>query len=271
MDSSGILTSMLKKSITATVCALPNDAEPFAAAWEALAKHVSACRSDVVVLPEMPFSPWMAATREVDPAVWAAAVAMHDEWVARLPELGAATVLGSRPATLKGRRLNEAFAWQAGSGYRATHYKYYLPDEPDFWEASWYQRGTKRFDAAFTSQGTVGFLVCTELWFTEHARAYGRQGAHLVVCPRATEALTTEKWIMGGRAAAVTSGAFCLSSNRGGIDARGHAWGGHGWIIEPDQGTVLGTTSAERPFLTLEIDLSEAEKAKSRYPRYVKE
>ncbi len=53
---------------------------------------------------------------------------------------------------------------------------------------------------------------------------------------------TTEKWIMGGRAAAVMSGAFCLSSNRGGVDARGHAWGGHGWIVEPEQGMVLGTT-----------------------------
>jgi N-carbamoylputrescine amidase len=76
---------------------------------------------------------------------------------------------------------------------------------------------------------------------------------------------------MGGRAAAVMSGAFCLSSNRGGVDARGHAWGGHGWIIEPDQGTVLGTSSTERPFLTLEIDLSAAKQAKRRYPRYVSE
>jgi len=76
---------------------------------------------------------------------------------------------------------------------------------------------------------------------------------------------------MGGRAAAVMSGAFCLSSNRGGVDAWGHAWGGHGWIIEPDQGTVLFTTSTERPFLTLQIDLSAAEQAKSRYPRYVGE
>jgi N-carbamoylputrescine amidase len=76
---------------------------------------------------------------------------------------------------------------------------------------------------------------------------------------------------MGGRAAAVMSGAFCLSSNRGGVDARGHAWGGHGWIIEPDQGTVLGTSSTERPFLTLEIDLSAAKLAKRRYPRYVSE
>jgi len=262
---------MIKERISATVCELPNESDPFAAAWQAFVEHVVEHQSDVVVLPEMPFVPWIAATRDFDPALWASAVALHDEWLPRLAELGGATVLGSRPVTLDGRRLNEAFAWQVERGYQTTHYKYYLPNEPDFWEATWYGRGEKRFDTVETAHGTMGFLVCTELWFTEHARAYGRQGAKLLVCSRSTEAPTTEKWVMGGRAAAVMSGAFCLSSNRGGVDARGHVWGGHGWIIEPDQGTVLGTTSAKRPFLTLEIDLSAAEQAKSRYPRYVGE
>lgn len=261
----------MKNIIKATVCELPNEPEPFETAWQALAAHVREHLSDVVVLPEMPFSPWMATADDFDPDVWAAAVSLHDKWLPRLVELGDATVVGSRPVTLDGRRLNEAFAWQAENGYQTTHYKYYLPDEPDFWEATWYERGDKCFDTAKTARGTMGFLICTELWFTEHARTYGRQGAQMLICPRATETATSEKWIMGGRAAAVMSGAFCLSSNRGGVDARGHAWGGHGWIIEPDQGTVLGTTSAEQPFVTIEIDLSEAEQAKSAYPRYVKE
>jgi len=261
----------MEKRITSTVCELPNEPERFEAAWQSLVRHVVEHKSDVVVLPEMPFAPWIAATDDFDPAVWARAVALHDEWLLRFAELGEATVVGTRPVTLDGRRLNEAFAWQVKSGYQAAHYKYYLPDEPDFWEARWYERGAKRFDAAETAHGTMGFLVCTELWFAEHARTYARQGVQMLICSRSTEAPTTEKWIMGGRSAAVMSGAFCLSSNRGGVDARGHAWGGHGWIIEPDQGTVLGTTSAKRPFLTLEIDLSEADQAKSRYPRYVGE
>jgi N-carbamoylputrescine amidase len=46
------------------------------------------------------------------------------------------------------------------------------------------------------------------------------------------------------------------------------AWGGQGWIIDPE-GQVLGTTSSEQPFLTLEIDLGEAQAAKTTYPRYV--
>ena len=65
------------------------------------------------------------------------------------------------------------------------------------------------------------------------------------------------------------AGAFCISSNRSG-GGSGIQWGGSGWIIDPD-GEVLGLTSSEEPFLTLDLDLEEAESAKETYPRYVSE
>ena len=65
---------------------------------------------------------------------------------------------------------------------------------------------------------TAGFLICSEMWFTEHARAYAKQGIHLLLCPRATPMASVSKWIAGGRVAAVTSGAFCLSASFGGVD-----------------------------------------------------
>ncbi|MCP4371705.1 MAG: hypothetical protein GY797_26840, partial [Deltaproteobacteria bacterium] len=46
-------------------------------------------------------------------------------------------------------------------------------------------------------------------------------------------------------------------------------WGGSGWVIEPEEGEVLGVTSQEKPFLTMNIDLEVAEIAKNTYPRYV--
>ena len=60
-----------------------------------------------------------------------------------------------------------------------------------------------------------------------------------------------------------------LSSNLGGTTPEGCDFAGVGWIIEPDEGKVLGLTSPEQPFLTLDIDLAEADKAKETYPRYV--
>ena len=46
-------------------------------------------------------------------------------------------------------------------------------------------------------------------------------------------------------------------------------WAGTGWIIEPEEGNVLGLTSQENPFLTIDIDLKIADAAKDTYPRYV--
>ena len=115
----------------------------------------------------------------------------------------------------------------------------------------------------------MGFLICTELWFFEHAREYCKHGIHLLVCPRVTPQRSVDKWIAAGQAAAVVSGAFCLSSNLNGPNIESIEFGGVGWIIEPEEGSVLGVTSPIKPFLTVKIDIEKAEKAKHTYPRYV--
>jgi predicted amidohydrolase len=250
-----------------TVCELANDPSELAGDWEALVRHVRAEASDLVLLPEVPFHPWIARTDHFDPAVWQASVEAHDRWMGRLAELSPAVVASSRPIVQEGKRLNQGYFWEAGHGYRPVHAKVYLPDEKGFWEASWYDRGEREFSVVGTSKARIGFLICTEIWFNVHAREYARQGIHLLVCPRATPAPSVDKWIAGGRTAAVVSGAFCLSSNFGGDN--GMPWGGSGWIIEPEEGEVLGLTSPGQPFLTLEIDLGVAEAAKQTYPRYV--
>lgn len=252
-----------------TVCELRNDLDTLKQDWQSLVAHVQSEGSELVLLPEMPFHPWLAQTRQVDPVLWKASVAAHDQWLHRLGELSPATVVSSRPVIRQGRRFNEGFIWDAGSGYGAIHTKYYLPDEDGFWEASWYERGECEFSVGQRGKARIGFLICTELWFNVHAREYAKQGIHLLVCPRATPAGTVEKWIAGGRTAAVVSGAFCLSSNFGGVGPEGVRWGGNGWVIDPEEGEVLGVTSPEQPFLTVDVDLGIAEKAKHTYPRYV--
>ena len=252
-----------------TVCELPNEANALETAWRDLVEHVKAQGSEFVLLPEMPFCPWLAHTREVDSAQWEQAVKAHEAWLTRLEELTPATVASTRPVILNGKRQNAGYIWEPGQGAKNVHAKYYLPDEPGFWEASWYERGDRNFSLANTSKGKVGFLICTEVWFNSRARDYGKQGMQLLVCPRATPNPTAPKWVVGGQAAAVVSGAFCLSSNLTGRTLQGGDYAGVGWIIEPGEGIVLGLTSSERPFLTLDIDLTEADRAKKTYPRYV--
>ena len=135
--------------------------------------------------------------------------------------------------------------------------------EKGFWEASWYERGDGDFSLASTSKGKVGFLICTELWFNAHAREYGKQGMQLLVCPRATPRRTAPKWVTGGQAAAIVSGAYCLSSNLGGTTPEGGDY--------RPRDTIGFLRAPKQPFLTLDIDLAEADRAKETYPRYVLE
>jgi N-carbamoylputrescine amidase len=257
-----------------TVSQLPNAAKPFDTAWSALAAHVAEEGSDLVVLPEMPFAPWLAARREVDPSAWARAVEAHEHWCGRLHELGAAAAVGSRPVSAPDRH-NRAFAWRRGGGLEDLHDKAFLPDEEGFWEATWYRRGapnfrTTKFAAPEGGQADLGVLLCTEMWFLEHARAYGRAGAHIVAVPRATPASTLDKWIAGGRTTAVVSGAFCVSSVPYNAPGQGADLGGGAWIIDPE-GELLALTSAAHPFVTWDLDLELAAAAKRGYPRYVAE
>jgi len=102
----------------------------------------------------------------------------------------------------------------------------------------------------------------------DQARLYGKQGVHMILTPRATSVTSLERWLVAGRAAAITSGAFALSSNHVSTEKDEVQLGGQGWIIAPD-GEVLGLTSKDESFVTREIQLGVAEAAKETYPRYV--
>ncbi len=244
---------------------MPDDPAEFERQWGRLSRHVKRNSSDVVLLPEMPFFHWFGVAPKFDQRVWHKAVNEHRGWMKRLAELGAPVVLGSRPVDRGGRRFNEGFVWTRKGGTKGVHLKSYLPDEPGFYEASWYHRGDRKF-APFEAGGwKAGYLICSELWSMANARSYGKRGAQLVAVPRATPVRSTEKWIAGGKVAAVLSGAYCASSNRNGN--RGEVtFGGLGWVVDPD-GEVLGLTSGTKPFVTVDIDRAKANKAKSTYPR----
>ena len=252
-----------------TVCELTS-ASPDALGrdWERLVAHARARASELVLLPEMPFHPWFGVSRTFDAGVWRTAVSAHDAWLERLTDLAPSIVLGTRPIERHGHRLNEAFCWTQESGYRVAHHKHWLPNEEGFWEACWYGRGDGSFDTQRCGAAVVGFQICTELWALDQSRQFGHDGVHLIATPRATPHSTRDKWLVGGRAAAVVSGAYSLSSNHIGTESDPIHLGGLGWIVAPD-GDVLGLTSAAEPFVTREIDLTMAEAAKRTYPRYV--
>jgi N-carbamoylputrescine amidase len=247
-----------------TVCELPHDPAALAAAWSALCEHTAIERSSLVLLPELAFAESFWEFQAFDTARWARATAACDAWIHRLNELEVDYVVGTRPATEDGLHFNEGFLWSRSQRCRSLRRKYFMPDEPGGWESHWFTAGDAEFPGYAAGTWTFGLNICTEIWALETYAAYAAAGVGAVLCPRATSATTTAKWRAAGMVAAVRSGAYCLSSNRG---HGGESGGGVGWIIGPD-GDVLAQTSSNTPFATHEIDADVAAAAQSTYPRY---
>jgi N-carbamoylputrescine amidase len=213
-----------------TVCELPDDRKAFADGWQRLGEHIKSARSGLVVLPDMTFSPWFADAAHVDAARWSEACAAHDAWEHRLAELGAAVVAGSRPIDFGNERYDEGFLWDAEYGMRSVHAK----ASHDF--------------IPLEVQGVdIGFMIDSECW-ARGERPYGRGEVDLVVMPRCTRSETFAQRLEQACSVATETGAFAVSSNRSA------PFEGQGWIVAPD-GHVLGTTSRDQPFLSLEIHL----------------
>ena len=255
-----------------TVCQLDPRAGHLEDSLAGLQAHAAAEGSDFVLLPEMCFAEWLAANPVTSQEAWEKAVAAHDRHIAALDQLGAKAVMGTRPiVTAQGSRRNEAFLWTRETpAPTPVHQKYYLPDEEGYWEHSWYDRGPKQFDMARALGARIGVQICTEMWFFEWARHYAASRVDLLCVPRATPHGSVLKWLAGGQAAAVCSGAYCLSSNLWAPPGEAVNAGGLGWVVDPE-GEVLATTDKDSPFATVEINLTFARASKVTYPRYVPE
>lgn len=249
----------------ATVCELPHEPDALAAAWAALCSHTLRNESELVLLPEFAMVEPVWEIERFEAARWSAVEALSDSWLQRLGELHAAYVVGTRPVTIGGRRLNEGYIWSADKGLTPLRSKFFLPAEPGNWESHWFERGDAAFPEFRAGALAFGMNICTELWALETYAHYAVLGVNAILSPRATAAATTAKWMSAGVVAAVRSGAYSVSSNR--VDPTG-ACGGVGWIIGPS-GEIHATTTSDAPFATVDIDLEAADAARKSYPRYV--
>lgn len=255
-----------------TVCELSDNEQDFISDWELLKAHLDIHQPDLLLLPELAFSKWIASEKAVNDAAKIKSAEKHEQWIGRLNELKARYIAYTRPVISGKKLFNTAFVYQKGVGHTKLHTKCYFPEEPHFWEATWYDaEEEKPFESLQLDGFKIGALLCTEMWFTRYARQYGKQDVDILVCPRATGAGSVAQWTRCGQTLSVISGAYCVSSNKSGLGANGFQWGGNGFIARPMDGELLGATNAGQKFFTMEIDLKKSREAKSDYPLYVKD
>jgi N-carbamoylputrescine amidase len=154
----------------------PDGLLPHGPAWEQIRRSVDAAQADILLTNEMPFGSWLPEQLEYDAAAAQRWVGLHDEALSALGKLEVGAVISSRPIPFDGRLANEAFVLEAGR-YRYIHHKKLFPQEEGFFEETWFSKGVDGFECIEVGPIKVGVLLCTELFFNERARAYGKAGA----------------------------------------------------------------------------------------------
>lgn len=250
------------------VCELPDNLSLQHLAWHDLLARIEQDQPDLAILNEMPFGHWLAGEDVFDPVLAAASVNVHSCALSALGNLPCA-VLSSRPVAGPHKLSNEAFLLSGGT-YQTIHHKQYFPQEEGFYEDSWFGSQRSGFEVVEYKGLRLGVLLCTELMFTEWARHYRRQGAHVIVVPRAS-GTSVHNWHAAAAMAAIVSGCYVLSSNRAAAVGENESnFGGRGFIYAPG-GELLIETSSTTPFASVEIDFDCIVNAQESYPCYVRE
>lgn len=236
--------------------------------WSALKSSIAAAHPDILVTNELPFGPWIAENTPFSEDEARLSIEAHVKGHAALIDLDLPAVISSRPVWNGKRLANEAFVLQK-QAIRPLHRKQYFPNEPGWFESQWYAGDDSGFDVAEVLGIKVGVLLCTDAMFNERARAYGKQGAALIVIPRAS-GLNLESWKIAGAMASLVSGAYVVSSNRVGVATGGTQFGGCGYAYAP-HGGLVAVTDSDHPTQFVELDPTSVSLAQREYPCYVSE
>ncbi|WP_245427495.1 carbon-nitrogen hydrolase family protein [Pleomorphomonas carboxyditropha] len=246
----------------------PEGLEPYGPEWLEIANRLADAQVEMLITNELPFGPWIADRRPFDRETAQASADAHVRGFDALAKLAIPAILSSRPVWAADRLLNQAVVIESGRT-RAIHTKQYFPEEPGWYEASWYESDRAGFNPFEISGLRMGVMLCTDAMFNEHARHYGRQGTVLIAIPRAA-GTSTENWLTAGRMAAIVSGNYVVSSNRYGRSRCGAVFGGAGFAFSPD-GTLLSITDSTNPLLVVDVNPDFADRRRNEYPCYVVE
>ena len=239
----------------------PDEVSQHENAIDSLATHVAEMKPDLLVLSEMPFTPWIFHTDTFSLAQWEQTVESHAKVLDQLCATVPTPIITSRPISVDDKNLNQAIYIDHTRNIQPLRSKRYLPNDYPAVERVWFNEG-EQSNTVFDLQGcTIGIQLCSEIMYTEIPRILGMAGAQIVIQSRATGG--HPRWRSASILGASTSSAFVVGANRR-SSARDWFTGGS-WVYSP-QGDLLAETSESDIAVTCEIDLAEANEAKTDYP-----
>jgi len=221
----------------------------------------------LAVLPEIPLNPWSPATATPRDEDAEAANGPRHQMLGRCAQEGRIAVVGGAivldPST--GKRHNTALVFDDAGNLVGTYRKVHLPNEEGFREPCHYDPGSDPPQAIQAGGLTFGVQICSDMNRPAGSQVLGAAGAQAIVNPRATQAITYERWKLVFRANALTSTAYVLSVNRPGPE-QGVDIGGPSIAVDPNGDVLIESMD---PVTTVDLDEQVITNARRRYPGYL--
>jgi hypothetical protein len=104
----------------------------------------------------------------------------------------------------------------------------------------------EEFTPVEIGSAVAAFLIGAEIFMSDAVVQYARDGVTLLLAPRSTSRIESDRWLDAARRAAKRGHFPLMSSNR--------APDGAGWIIDSG-GRLLAATDEAEPFITLDLKL----------------
>jgi N-carbamoylputrescine amidase len=111
----------------------------------------------MLITNELPFGPWIADRKPFDRETAKASVEAHAAGFDALAKLAIPAIVSSRPVWSVDRLINQAVTLEGGR-IRPIHTKQYIPEEPGWYEASWFEPSGDCFNPANVS--ACGWASC---------------------------------------------------------------------------------------------------------------
>ncbi len=224
--------------------------------------------ADLAVLPEIPLNPWSPASKEAREEDAESPGGPRQQRLQKAARQQGIGVIGG--AILRGdngTRHNTALVIDAEGKLVTTYMKVHLPEEPGFWETSHYQPGDQPPVPIRNFAMPFGIQICSDINRPTGSFILAAMGAEVILCPRATEASTFDRWRLVFRANAMTACCYVLSVCRPRPEQGVHL-GGPSIVVDPN-GEILAETT--EPMTVVELSSAVVQEARVKYPGYLAE
>lgn len=227
---------------------------------QALLAGIRARAGDVLVFPEM----WPSGFSLAERSRLAEENAACREWLRDYARRFRCTLVGSMLELARGRAYNQAYAIGPRGETLATYRKIHLFEFGG--EHRHFSPGRKVVSFP-SSRGRIGLAVCYDLRFPELFRRLSKAGARLVFVPSAWPRERLDHFLALLKARAIENQCFVVGLNKvgPGRHERPLVYGGHSAVFGP-WGKKLAEMGARAGVSSLELDLSEVERVRRRYP-----